>query len=245
MRQRGFSVPELLAALAVGLVLALLAFPLLSRMTDAGKQATCLAHLRQYGMACVALITEKQGLPWWDGLAQKQMAPDSVYPDMPEWLKQGGYLADTSALRCPKASREDRKRTSGMNYGFNTAFNIYYPKSPFSIPAPYNRVALAVENYGNHFNIPGHLNRTIWANDDGQANPATEGSAKLWPNPQYHGTSENRGLHFLFLDGHAELLYPVANDWRKEPTYGAADNRGYIYDRDQMRRIRNGTLLLR
>ncbi len=245
MRQRAFSVPELLAALAVGLVLVLLAFPLLSRMTDAGKQATCLANLRQYGAACLALVTDRQGLPWWDGLAQKQMGPGSVYPEMREWLEEGGYLADVSALRCPKATREDRLRTSGMNYGFNTAFNIYYPKTPFAIPAPYHRVALAAEIYGSHFNIPGHFNRTIWANDDGQANPATERSAKLWPNPQYHGSPESRGLHFLFLDGHAQLLQPVANDWRREPVYGAANNQGYIYDRDQMRRIRSGALQLR
>lgn len=237
----GMTVIELLSAVLVLSVLVALIFPTFTKAVESGKQSACLQNLRTFGAGTLSLISEGS-LPYWDGKPGGQMADGSTYPDFYEWLVDGEYIPGERKLRCPKASGRDRERTLGMQYGANSAFCIYFNRNPMAIPFPQSRVVLAAEAYSAGFNIPGHLNRTIWANDSAAIGPEVEGTAKDWPTPQFHGSKEKRGLNLFFLDGHVQFVQAVDNDWRKEPIYGANDNQGYIYDRDQMRRIKAGTL---
>ena len=239
--KHAFTLTEMFVVIGLTVVLIALTLPVLSRAQSRSRQMLCLQQIRTYGNALLAMLSEKKGVPWWDGNGGAAMDPAATSPSFNVWLKDGGYL--TERLRCPNATPEDRLRTYGMHYAANSSLNIYYSKNPLLIPSPHHRTVLASESYGSdHFNIAGHLNRTIWANNDGGASATSEGTATLWPNPQYHGSADQRGLHFFFMDGHAELITPVSNDWRRAPIFGDATNQGYIYDRDQVRRIHAGVL---
>ncbi len=245
-----FTLLELLVVLAILAALIILSLSALPSLSERSKAVGCLQNLRQFGVGIFGYLNDHKGFPYHDGLPGSQSTGiGTTTPAFTQWLTEGGYLAkgetiNHSALRCSHANESDRKRIYGMRYAGNSSFCIHFHKNPFSIPAPHSRVVLAAENYGNAFNIAGHLNRTIWANDDGTANPDTEGSAKQWPRPQYHGSANQRGLHLFFLDGHARLVVPKSNDWRLSPVFGDATNGGIIFDRDQFRRIKNGSLRL-
>lgn len=239
---RGFSLLEILVGILILMALIAIILPFLNFATEKGKQITCLQNLRVFGTGCLTYIADNRGLPYWDGKPGNQMGENSTFPNFYQWLVDGGYIPSGRTLRCSKASSEDYQRTYGMQYGGNSALCIYYNTNPLSIPFPTSRVVMAAENYSGNFNIAGHLNRTIWGNDSAAVGPEVEGSAPQWPTPQYHGSSKNRGLNLFFMDGHTEFVTPVDNDWRLPPVYGANDNAGLIYDRDQIRRIKNGNL---
>lgn len=240
--RHGLTLLEVVISAAVLALLMVLLLPVLSQVKERAKQAACLQNIRQFGTGCLALFADGRPLPYWDGQPGPKMGPDSTYPSFPDWLEKGGYFPEDFRLRCPRSTAKDRERQYGMHYGGNSALCIYYNHRPLAIPFPHHRVVLAAEAYSGNFNIPGHLNRTIWANDNGSTKESSEGTAPSWPSPQYHGTRDRRGLHFFFLDGSAALVVPVDNDWSKEPIYGSNNSKGYIYDRDQIRRIKNGTL---
>lgn len=240
--RRGFTLLEILVGILVLTALIAIILPFLNLATEKGKQITCLQNLRVFGTGCLTYITDNKGLPYWDGQPGSQMGTNSTYPNFYQWLVDGGYIPGGRTLRCSKASSEDHQRTYGMQYGGNAGLCIHYNTNPFSIPFPTSRVVMAAESYSGNFSIAGHLNRTIWGSDSSVTNSSVEGTAPGWPTPQYHGSREQRGLNLFFMDGHAKHVTTVNNDWRLSPIYGANDNEGFIYDRDQIRRIKTGSL---
>ncbi len=240
--RHAFTLVEALVAFAIIAISMALAFSAFSRMRDASREVSCLANLRSFGNATLAFAGDNGGLPGWNGLGPKEQEEGGTsYPDFGKWLIPK-YLPET--LYCPLATRKERELTSGFRYAGSAGLAQYYPKLK-NIPAPLSRVVLAVECYGANFWSSTHLNMTMYGVSDANAKDdrmkSNEGSVRR---SQYHGTSENRGLHLFFLDGHAALIRPTDGDWYQKPIYGDATNGGYFYDRNQFNSMKAGRLIV-
>jgi prepilin-type N-terminal cleavage/methylation domain-containing protein len=80
----GFTLPELLTALAIIAVLVGLILPLIGRAEEAGRQAVCASNLRQIGIAYVMYEDD------WDGRPPSLLA-----------LAERGYVRDNRIFLCP------------------------------------------------------------------------------------------------------------------------------------------------
>ena len=237
-RNRAYTLTEVIAALAIILIISALVVPVATRARDASQAAACLGKLRSYGNAIMCYVADNGGsLPSWNG------TDGSSAPQFGKWTAPylGYQPGAPSELRCP-LFRDKTK--GGFFYSGNAALCIYYPRLK-SIPAPSSRIVLAAENCGrDSFYVPGHLNRTIWGNADGSADPSNEGTARP---PQCHTNNgkvnqAQRGLNMFFLDGHAALVAPTENDWSKTPTYGNATNGGIFFHSSQFSKMKTGAL---
>lgn len=240
---RAFTLIEMVVVILVVIVLFALLAPAILAVRDQALAATCLGNMRQYGTAMLTLAADQGGLPLSGAGGGEPLR-------VANWLKP--YLEVFP--KCPLSRRSERKvgKDGLPEYGFNYVgngnlsdnFKVGDGYKSFrllkDIPAPSSRVVLAAECYrSDGYWAAGHLNRTIWGNDNGSANPEDEGSMRR---PQYHGTSENRGLHFFFLDGHAKLVTATENDWTKKPTKGDKTNGGYFYEVNQIGAMARGNL---
>jgi prepilin-type N-terminal cleavage/methylation domain-containing protein/prepilin-type processing-associated H-X9-DG protein len=130
-RPRGFTLLELLVALAVIAVLAALVFPLAGTVSDAGRGAKCVQHLRQIGAGLVAWCGDNNGefpasayggttVPTAHGGAHKWM--DAIFP----------YVRAESVFLCPAdagaayrhagALAAGESSTDYGSYGMNGAY---------------------------------------------------------------------------------------------------------------------------
>ncbi len=227
--------------MAIGIIaaLAVLLFPAYRWMKVQGEATRCMSNLRNYGVALIAYTSDNNGLPWWNGQGgDKGREGGSTAPTFEPWVRPYLHKQHDARLRCPLASEQIRKDVRHrFNYAGNGALCIYYPTLK-NLPVAHSRVVLAAENYtADGFNHSVHFNMTVWALGEGPAYGTVESFAQNENKAlaQYHGSAERRGLHFMFLDGHAELVTPAGNDWRAEPVFGTATNGGYFYSRDQLK----------
>ncbi len=230
-----FSLLELLVVLAIMAVIALLSLPVYQMVRRSAKGVQCLQQTRQFGTALLAYSAEHSGLPWWNGKGSSTQTEGSTYPRFEYWARPYlGYTGVAQRLRCPLMRPEDRNKNL-FNYAGNGALCQYYPKLT-GIPVPASQVVLAGEAYYyEFFSSTVHLNRTLWGIGEREAGQSIEVIEKAGEGPgaQNHGTRQTKGMHLFFLDGHASLVHPASNDWRKEPTYGTASNGGYFYTSKQ------------
>lgn len=240
----GFSLSELLVALALITILLALALPGYRRINAANRGIKCLANLRNYGTAALVYTAENQGIPRWDGLSSSQATEGSTYPDWELWVRPYLHLRRDDRLRCPNLPENLRTAhayRNTFNYGGNTALAIYYPKLN-DVPVPSSRIVLAAETYGHGFNHAVHFNMTMWGlNESSAEGPNTGYSTHESDKAQFHGSPKHRTLNLFFLDGHAApIAVPPGKDWRVAPLYGstsAASDDGYFYDRRQFRTL--------
>lgn len=120
LRQKGFSLLELIAAVLICGVLAVLLFPLLTRSKNQAKVAGCIVNLRKMGAGIQAYAMENYGkLPPYsvDGGSGKSMWSAQISPYL-EVPLETGKQAGASYLRCPAAhpSVEVETYTYGANY---------------------------------------------------------------------------------------------------------------------------------
>ena len=218
---RAFTLVEILVTIVIIGILAALVLPAVKQMMDKGKSVTCLGNVRTYGLATLACIAENQGFPQGDVVTQQWLTPE--------------YLP--GPLYCP--TKPVKFKTAGrFCYGINAGLAKNYPKA-ISLPVPSSRVVLVSEMwYWDSFDSGKNLNQTIWGNSSGEV-----GSEGVTRPPQYHGSKEARGLNMFFLDGHAQLVPSVGNDWKKpSPVYGDGKNDGYFYDAAQFGLMKAGKL---
>ncbi len=234
---------ELLTAVAIGIVLMGLLIPATRGVYRKSLQMKCLSNIRNYGTALLAYAGDHDGLP--------DRRPDIFGPGdyginytalmSPTYLnvkrRSGNW-----GMNCPLATLTDQKASYGVEYGGNLSLSRYYPKLK-GIPVPASRVVFAAEVYYPYFYDNVHFNSTIWGGGADESSregfETKEGKVRT---PQYHGSSNRRGLHFFFLDGHVELVYPVGRQWQNEPTSGSATNGGYFYDQRHFNKMTKGDL---
>ncbi len=245
--KRGFSLLEMMATMALIAVAAALLIPAYQKTRSLSLQATCLTNLRQFGMGVMVFSGEHNGLPYWDGKGSASHAEGglsrlagSTHPNFEGWVRPYLHKTKANRLRCPLVTpRERTETTETFNYAGNEALCMYYP-SLKGLPVPASRVVLAAESSGLGANHSVHYNMTMWGLSESEAYQSedtfasTGGSVRR---AQYHGPSNNRGLHLFFLDGHTQLVTPLRGDWRLAPAYGTPDNGGYFYDRNQFKKL--------
>lgn len=236
---------ELLTVIAILAVLAVLLFPTLSRMNQRMKTTKCAANIRVYGTAILTLVADKGSLPYWDGMGSA--STETGQPQFNKWLTEGGYLSTNPRVRCPLA---DGSRYDDVNgrYRFPYAGNMslceYFPNFQHGMPVPLHRVVLAGEmNDWDGFENRKSFNSAIWRGGE----PGMEGDVRSgrMPIARYHGSPEQRGLHFFFLDGSVQLVFPTDNDWTKEPICApltGVAHTGYFYHLTHFSNMKKGTL---
>ncbi len=214
--RRAFSLGELLLALVVLAVLAMLAIPAFSHARRKSLDLQCLTHLRSSGVIVHRYIADH------NGVFRSFLRGGNT--GMGIWglqLKHYGYLDDPSILRCPAGESEFAIESN--SWAWNTyAFNMAAPDGSLTPPAGnaqnYFLPLRAVQNPARRPMLvdsaklaemrPGVRSQTFRVN-----------VAKVSDGIQLR---HNAKANVLFMDGHAEALdHEAAKEWF---------NPEYIYD---------------
>lgn len=243
-KHSGFTLVEILAVVVILAILAVLLFPSIKSLRERMLTIKCASNIRTYGLAVLSMAGDQGGLPYWDG--KGTASTETGQPGYNKKLTGGGYLQTTPPIRCPLADSSRYHKINGryrFPYAGNMALNEYFPK--LNVPAPLHRVVLAAEtNDWDGFENQKSLNSVMWRGGE----PGEEGAIRddRMPIARYHGSPEKRGLHFFLLDGSVQLVFPVDNDWTKEPVRapitGVAST-GYFYHTTQFANLKNGKLI--
>ena len=95
LRQHGFSIPELLAVVAILLIILAMLLPALGRSRDAVHQTICSSNLHQQGLALVNYVTDTMHYP---GHAARSQA-GHIVAVWPVRLRE--YADDIDVFNCP------------------------------------------------------------------------------------------------------------------------------------------------
>lgn len=117
MNSKGFTILEILIAVAIIGLLTIIAIPTLSMMTARGQSTQCLSNLRQIGVALnLYLGDHDMEMP---SLLAGRRSLNEEGPVMDQVL--AAYLDDLSVFQCPA----DRSlgQASGTSYYWNVALN--------------------------------------------------------------------------------------------------------------------------
>lgn len=208
----GFTLTELLVVIAILGVLAMLVISGLNGFIEKGKAVACLGNIK------TLMVTYRTWLVDHGGRAPGEGPSFNYTQDfIPNYLP--------AELRCPSVpDQQAQKNILGFRYAYNNYIRQLFPTLS-DFPVPSSRVVLVAEMYyfREGFWSASHFNTTI------------NGSPKLTPplKPQHH----MGGLHFGFVDGHAELVKPTDGDWWKPPTYG-----GLYYQGTHFIDMKNGRI---
>ena len=182
--QRGFSLMELLAVIAVIAVLTSLLWPAAARAKDRARTVRCTAQLHQLGLAMALYSDDHQGLlpP-----AHAEVTWTTVDP-LPWTRPLLSYYDTTNLLRCPAYSRVHQQSPFSYFMGGRAAF-IESGGQPASVSLP--RIALP-----SQYLLSGDCNYPFVATD---ADPDNYTADTLFAtNPPAHGHRVN----VLFADKH-------------------------------------------
>lgn len=220
-RTTGFTLLELLTALAVVAVLLSILIPVVGSIREKATQTACASRLRAIGSAVNLFVADNGGFYPTNGIgtdSEGNLAPGfrarrwplqvSAYMDVPTF-EQGGELTSADiygqpSFRCPAVT--GFSGAVGI-YGYNDAFGDEFdPLRSAEIEEPANTILMACldgPNGGLFLRSSGpHPN----ARDYGYEGPVNNfGAAPVHPG----GTS-----NFLFADGHVEnRSITEADDW--------------------------------
>jgi len=186
-KRSGFTLIELLVVIAIIAILAAILFPVFARAREKARQTSCLANLKQIGLAVQMYADD------WDETLPYYQRPFGAtwYGDLQPYMKNRGITV------CPsKPEWNESDPTHKVGYGLNEVVFPAGPPAGSHFPPP---VALAQIDYPAE---------TIGGADKDQGNvrcigPSFAGSA-TWP---YNvDTRHNDGANFFFLDGHAKWM---------------------------------------
>jgi type II secretory pathway pseudopilin PulG len=234
--KRAFTIPEMLAVVAIIMIIISILLPNLSSAKEAGRNIVCKNQQRQIGMAMMShAVDNKSSLPgsylspWsWDEPGKRCWIGKEAYPEVPYDGALVTYLSGISAARetyrCPSLA----KGVYGSGVGSNGRFDycsllVFAGAKKFNVPGSADYIdptsgikyttgtPLIVEEdpfyYLNNGNIePGH-----------SASDRT-------------GTWHNGAGNYVAFDGHSVTLKPdgklgpTAFDWSAKTPTGATAN---------------------
>jgi len=224
LRCRGFSLVELLAVIAIIVLLAALLVPAFVRSRARAHEATCQTRLRQLGMACTTyLIDNDEGWPIEDYRREEMTWRNQLLP----------YVGSAELFRCPAfVPRRDPPDDVllSQGYGFHALLGPYpgmnprwydeakewvYPTEADVGPARIIVVADSQELAIGHF--PSDLDNLCWANGPDMAGSVAGDGRRPASWLRHPG-----GTAICFLDGHVKLFLPgqllayVPRAWHKQ-----------------------------
>jgi prepilin-type N-terminal cleavage/methylation domain-containing protein/prepilin-type processing-associated H-X9-DG protein len=117
MRRSGFTLVELLVALAIIAVLAAMLFPVFSRAREKARQGSCMSNLRQIGLAMQMYVQDVDGVyPSHSGDVPERDWPVMLLP----------YCRSAQLFRCPSAPRSLWQHMLVEGVWNSYGFNCYY-----------------------------------------------------------------------------------------------------------------------
>lgn len=186
-RSAGFTLPELLAVLAILLIVATLGYGALTHSIERANTAKCLGNLRQWGMALQSYIADHDGcLPrrgqgvqqvWIIDRAEDWFNALPPYFDMPTYheLSRNGRVPKPGAQSifvCPSATAQKGQKQF-LTYGMNMYLSRWDQRKPTritQIPNPGTLAFLADSPGGYASTIPSANGYSVKARHLGCAN---------------------------------------------------------------------------
>ncbi|MGI5820248.1 MAG: type II secretion system protein [Armatimonadota bacterium] len=244
-RRSGFTLIELLTVIGIIAVLAAILFPVFSQARAKARQARCLSHLQQIGVAIESYVQDHHGfLPTWSithpGTAPWQ--PPSGDENQPAdhiatWdISIMTYLKQDELLICPD-NPVDETRVA-RSYAISQ-----YTQRPMRNPnAPSNWISIG--GYKDDIPLPGEA---VLLFEKGKNPPGAWGDAlgqnvyqyhtddmpddgKGYEEPQEFPMWHSGGKNFLYLDYHAKWAKntsgPFAHKPRADATVGTCEKWG-------------------
>lgn len=219
---KGFSLVEMLVVCAVIGGLAVLALPVLGRMLEGGRQARCVANLKQLYMAHIAYANEHGGrIPLGyvprgdDGTVARYWSYIDAGADFQQYLG-GGTVARTDGSKLPAhtgfrepylcpADDGSQQMTKGYSYGLNAHLAYIGKVRP---DGGHDQARMALWAHPSKTFLLADANRSfIYANVNGMN----------------YAMRHNGGCNVIFLDGHVEKLttFPSHSNRAKNPFWNA------------------------
>jgi prepilin-type N-terminal cleavage/methylation domain-containing protein/prepilin-type processing-associated H-X9-DG protein len=197
---QAFTLVELLVVVAIISLLVAMLLPSLVRAKSLSKQAACLAHIRQVGVATFLMASDNNG---WLNVTNRPYGPNGIDAwNVGYWIDAitnygVAQLVAYQGKGCPSRSSKDTWYPFGANNMF-VGWG-YAPMHSLNEVVHKSRVFLLGECY-------------FWYPSSGTHFDYTVGSQITGPlggilNVNYVDLRhEGRGLNFIFCDGHGEFL---------------------------------------
>jgi len=195
-----FTLIELLVVIAVISLLAAMLLPGLQRAKNMSKQAACMEHLKQVGVATFLMAADNNG--WLNGV-NTRYGPDGVTStNVGYWINTITNYGVASLVAyqgkgCPSRTAKDTWYPFGANselVGWG-----YAPMHSLSEVVHRSRVFLVGECYFWYPSSGTHFDYTV-------GSPINGGLGGVEHVNYVDLRHEGRGLNFIFCDGHGEFL---------------------------------------
>lgn len=208
MKQRGFTMIEMVVSISILLVLAAIAMPVVSSFSEKGKEAACYGNGRQLGLAMSRYSAENEGTINGMGAVIVGTEKTSWMTRIREYFEADAYADVRSKFICPAHPKIVRDNDAHVGWAFNTQFipvNNMLVRM-VSVPNP-ARTIYAAEGYRDFDWDAGDGQRKGFTVPTGfvKKNVIAPGERVFFP----HGGKSVA----VFLDGHVEMLQaPVPRD---------------------------------
>jgi len=240
--QNGFTVVELLVAMAVLAMLIGLSLPIMSKVRQSGRVTACLSNLRNLGQAHWQYMGDHKGrfidagLPH-GGLANEEVAwvntLDPYYDNKlvlrsPVDLSRHWALDDGSGnFGVPVTGTADRFRLT--SYGCNNYLTSFSPAEVRAdrlsrVPDAANTVHFLIMTFAGSFAGADHVHVEEWWNQAaGPQFPPVHAASQVQTNA-YDGPEKSWASRsgYGFLDGHVESV-PFSDVYRNRDTHNRFD----------------------
>lgn len=215
-RPPAFTLIELLVVVALLALLASLVLPALARTRQGAGRVSCLANLRQWGLATQVFAGDHDDRLPPDGAPNGISRTDAWYTELPPAIgerpypEQGAWRTNASVnlprlvWLCPVNPRRSDGRMLFhyvLNRRVNGSGRRTQPARLSQVPQP---------------------DRTVWLFDNG-------GRAAVAAENNVHTNLHQGGAQFLFLDGHVARI-PASDYWDFRRHRGRSDSARLVWD---------------
>jgi prepilin-type processing-associated H-X9-DG protein len=248
---RGFTIIEMLAIIAVVVLLGMLFTPCICTSPPLARRAACLSHMKQIGLVTAMYVQDYDDtLPWNPapgGLPKSQEKAAkpgacAAHPTTSFVLMLLPYLRNPSVFQCPEYPGYHLTRHLGYAKSLTSAgrdegiSDLTDPDWYRKIGYGFNEVLIGdpcrARTHASLKHEPGEVALFAdaarpWASSDGVWAEQDGGWGRYWiwnpAEPMRHA----KGQNFVFADGHARWLQPVGENGEAEGETPAA-GRGYF-----------------
>ncbi|MHB9125425.1 MAG: prepilin-type N-terminal cleavage/methylation domain-containing protein [Armatimonadota bacterium] len=222
MKRNGFTLIELLVVIAIIAILAAILFPVFAKAREKARQAACLSHSKQIGLAIMMYAQDYDEMypgvtPTYNDYVGKTWAMKMLY-----------YKKNTGVFKCPNDSRQPMailtERPYGRDlcsYAYNCTLAGYdvdgdHPLSLAEVKSPASVVIIAES--GCTYSTDG-----VTCDYNSIAAPDYRYTFSSRPDGSwaYQAGWHNDEGHFIFADGHAKWIKvpeDIRNAWATTDT---------------------------